>query len=122
MMFTDAQLVQYEKHGAVTIDSPFTTEQLDRAEAAWDRLKQNGSEPYGDPDYIEVIQHPYFEEVAKKLLRANTVHLWWGLAPHERPPAKRPYASGRDQWANGCHIDIQANTRRLRSHTSSDAC
>ena len=85
MMFTDAQLAQYEKHGAVTIDSPFTIEQLDRAEAAWDRLKQNGSEPYRDPDYIEVIQHPYFEEVAKKLLRANTVHLWWGLAPHERP-------------------------------------
>ena len=108
MMFTDAQLAQYEKHGAVTIDSPFTIEQLDRAEAAWDRLKQNGSEPYRDPDYIEVIQHPYFEEVAKKLLRANTVHLWWGLAPHERPPAKRPYASRRDQWANGCHIDIQA--------------
>ena len=108
MMFTDAQLAQYEKHGAVTIDSPFTTDQLDRAEAAWDRLKQNGREPYEDPDYIEVIQHPYFEEVAKKLLRANTVHLWWGLAPHERPPANPPYASNRDQWKNGCHIDIQA--------------
>ena len=44
-MFTDAQLEQYENQGAVTIDSPFTTEQLDRAEAAWDRLKQNGGEP-----------------------------------------------------------------------------
>ena len=108
MMFTDAQLVQYEKAGAVTIDCPFTTEQLDRAEAAGDRLKQNGSEPYRDPDYIEVIQHPYFEEVAKKLLRATTVHLWWGLATHDRPPAKPPYASSRDQWDNGCHIDIQA--------------
>ena len=108
MMFTDTQLAQYEKHGAVTIDSPFTTDQLDRAEAAWDRLKQSGREPYEDPDYIEVIQHPYFEEVAKKLLRANTVHLWWGLAPHERPPTNPPYASNRDQWANGCHIDIQA--------------
>ena len=107
-MFTDAQLAQYEEQGAVTIDTPFTTEQLDRAEAAWDRLKENGGEPYEDPDYVEVIQHPYFEEVAKKLLRADAVHLWWGLAPHERTPSEPPYASSRDQWAQGCHVDIQA--------------
>jgi hypothetical protein len=108
MMFTDAQLAQYEEQGAVTIDTPFSTEQLDRAEAAWDRLKQNGGKPYEDPDYIDIVQHPYFEEVAKKLLRANAVHLWWGLAPHERAPAKPPYTKGRDQWAQGCHVDIQA--------------
>ena len=107
-MFTDAQLAQYEEQGAVTIDSPFTTEQLDRAEAAWDRLTQNGGEPYEDPDYIEVVQHPYFEEVAKKVLRAEAVHLWWGLSPHQRAPAEPPCAPGRDQWAQGCHIDIQA--------------
>ena len=35
MPFTNAQLAQYEEQGAVTIDSPFTTEQLDRAEAAF---------------------------------------------------------------------------------------
>ena len=108
MIFTDAQLAQYEEQGAVTIDSPFTTEQLDRAEAAWDRLRHQGGEPYEDPDYIEVIQHPYFEEVAKKLLRADAVHLWWGLAPHERVPASAPYADPRQQWARGCHVDIQA--------------
>ena len=107
-MFTDAQLEQYENQGAVTIDSPFTTEQLDRAEAAWDRLKQNGGEPYEEPGYVDVIQHPYFEEVAKKLLRANAVHLWWGLSPHERAPTNPPYTNSRDQWARGCHVDIQA--------------
>ena len=107
-MFTDAQLEQYEKQGAVTIDSPFTTEQLDRAEAAWDRLKQNGGEPYEEPGYVDVIQHPYFEEVAKKLLRANAVHLWWGVAPHERAPTNPPYTNSHDQWARGCHVDIQA--------------
>ncbi len=107
-MITDAQLAQYEEQGAVTIDSPFTTEQLDRAEAAWDRLRDNGGAPYEDPDYIEVIQHPYFEEVAKKLLRADAVHLWWGLAPHERAPASAPYDDPREQWARGCHVDIQA--------------
>ena len=108
-MFTDAQLAEYEEQGAVTIDSPLTTEQLDRAEAVWDRLKEKGGDkPYEDPDYVEMIQHPYFEEVAKKLLRADAVHLWWGLAPHERAPSRPPYANSRDQWATGCHVDIQA--------------
>ena len=92
MPITDAQLAQYEEQGAVTIDTPFTPAELNRAEAAWDRLKQTGGKPYEDPDYIEVVQHPYFEEVAKKVLRAEAVHLWWGLAPHERPPASPRYA------------------------------
>ena len=108
MQFTDAELRKYEKEGAVIIDSPFTTEELDRAESAWDRLKESGSPPYEDPDYVDVVQHPYFEEVAKKLLRADAVHLWWGLSPHERAPAKAPFASPGDQWTSGCHIDIQA--------------
>ncbi len=108
MQFTDAELRKYEKEGAVIIDSPFTTEELDRAESAWDRLKESGRPPYEDPDYVDVVQHPYFEEVAKKLLRADAVHLWWGLSPHERAPAKAPFASPGDQWTSGCHIDIQA--------------
>ena len=108
-MFTDAHLAQYDEQGAVTIDSPFTTEQLDTAEAAWDRLRANGDKkPYEDPDYVDVIQHPYFEEVVKKLLRADAVHLWWGLAPHERSPAKPPYTDRREQWATECHVDVQA--------------
>ena len=107
-MITDAQLTQYEEQGAVTIDSPFSEEQLDRAEAAWDRLKASGDPPYEDPDYIDVVQHPYFEEVAKKVLRADAVHVWWGLHPHERAPAEPPYADYRDQWKSGCHVDIQA--------------
>ena len=108
-MFTDAQLEQYEEQGAVTIDTPFTPAQLDRAEAAWDRLQADRSiKPYEDPDYVDVIQHPYFEEVAKKVLRADAVHLWWGLAPHERAPSPSPHPAPQDQWAGGCHADIQA--------------
>jgi hypothetical protein len=107
-MITDAQLAEYEEQGVVTIDGPLSTEELDKAEAAWDRLKADGGKPYDDPDYVDVIQHPYFEEVAKKVLRAESVHLWWGLAPHERPPWTKPFDSAHDQWAGGSHVDIQA--------------
>ena len=105
---TDQQLAEYEEKGAVTIDSPLLDEELDRAETAWDRLKASGNRPYDDPDYVDIVQHPYFEEVAKKVLRAESVRLWWGLSPHERPPWNKPFDSPREQWANGCHVDIQA--------------
>ena len=107
-MITSAQLTQYEEQGAVTIDSPFSKEELDRAEAAWDRLKASGNPPYEDPDYIDVVQHPYFEELAKKVLRADAVHVWWSLHPHERAPAEPPYTDYKEQWKSGCHVDLQA--------------
>ena len=110
-MLTDTQLAQYEEQGAVTIDSPFTTEELDRAEAAWDRLKESGGAPCDDADFVDFVQHPYLEEVAEKLLRADAVHLWWNVSTHERAPANPPYDSSRDQWARKCHVDIQATLK-----------
>ena len=107
-MMTDAELAQYQVDGAVTIDSPFTTEQLDRAEAAWDRLTASGRAPYEDPDYLDVVQHPYFEAIASQVLKAAAVHLWWGLAPHARSPSPPPFTDAAKQWAQGCHVDIQA--------------
>jgi hypothetical protein len=106
MPFTDAQLKQYDDEGAVMIDSPFTTDELDRAESAWDRIKEGDDPPYEGPGYLEIVQHPLFEEVAKKVLRADAVHLWWGVSPHERPPWKNPFDSPEQQWKNGCHSDI----------------
>ncbi|MDE3001299.1 MAG: phytanoyl-CoA dioxygenase family protein [Gemmatimonadota bacterium] len=108
MALTEAELRQYEEQGAVTVDSPFTTAELDRAEAAWDRLTESGRPFYEEPDYLDVFQHPYFEEVARDVLRADGVHLWWGVSPHGRHPSNAPFGSVRDQWAGGCHTDIQA--------------
>jgi hypothetical protein len=108
MLMTDAELEQYENEGAVIIDTPFTDEALDRAEAAWDRLTKSGRPAYEDPDYVNLVQHPYLEAVAKQVLRADAVHLWWGLGPHDRPPAKGPFGSTRQRWTSGFHTDIQA--------------
>ena len=85
-MLTPAQLEAYERDGAVTIDGPLSTAELDAAEAAWDRLQVTGDEPYTEPAYLSTIAHPWFEAAAQQLLRASQVHLWWGLSPHSRPP------------------------------------
>ncbi|MGA1197264.1 MAG: phytanoyl-CoA dioxygenase family protein [Candidatus Latescibacterota bacterium] len=108
MSLTDAELNTYQDEGAVIIDTPFTSEELDKAEAAWDRLTTNGAPPYEDPDYVNLVQHPYLEAVAKKVLKAQAVHLWGGVRPHERAPSKGPFGSARERWEKGYHTDIQA--------------
>jgi ectoine hydroxylase-related dioxygenase (phytanoyl-CoA dioxygenase family) len=105
---TEAELAQYETDGAVIIDSPFTDSELDRAEAAWDRLIKSGNPSYEDPDYVDLVQHPYLEQLARQVLRAQSVHLWWGVMPHDRPPAAGPYGTDRERWTEGYHSDIQA--------------
>lgn len=107
-MPTEAELKQYEDEGAVIIDTPFTEEELDKAEAAWDHFHETGTPPYEDPNYVNFVQHPYLEEVAKQVLRASSVHLWWGIRPHERAPAKGPFGSWQERWTGGYHTDIQA--------------
>lgn len=108
MPISNQQLAEYEEQGAVTIDGPMSEADLDRAEAAWDHIRDSGMAPYDHPVYVEVLQHPYFEELAQKVLRASSVHLWWGLAPHDRAPTPAPWDEPAQQWANGCHTDIQA--------------
>lgn len=108
MRVTEAKLNQYQEEGAVIIDTPFTEEELDKAEAAWDRVTQSGDPPYEDPDYVNLVQHPYLESVAKQILRAESVHLWWGISPHNRAPSKPPFDSVKTQWTDRYHTDIQA--------------
>jgi hypothetical protein len=121
-MITDDQLAEFETQGAVTIDGPFTDEEIDRAEAAWDRIQADGRPAYEEPAYVDVLQHPGLEALACKVLRARAAHLWWGLKPHNRGPVEPPWDSAREQWSKGCHTDIQvtwsdftATPRRTRA-------
>ena len=124
-MLTAEQLETYERLGAVTVDGPLSTGELDEAEAAWDRLHglhgaagggglgndgvtSEGNAPYNEPAYVSIMAHPWFEAVAQAVLRTDGVHLWWGLSPHNRPPSKGPPPPEEEQWAAGSHVDIQA--------------
>ena len=108
MSISDGELARYDEDGAVVIDTPFSSAELDRGEAAWDRLKVSGDWIDTDPDLVDMIQHPFMEEVARMVLRANGVHLWWSLSTHARPPWTEAFDSEAEQWASGAHADIQA--------------
>lgn len=80
----------YEAQGAVLIDTPFTTDEINAVEAAWDRCQAEKKLAHSNSVIVEAIQHPFWEELTKEFLRADEVVYWWTVGPHDRPPAKRP--------------------------------
>ena len=72
-MISSEQIDAFLQRGAVTIDTPLTPDQIDRASRALDRLLPQQDPPrsrvgltcsYYDEEVLELIQHPFFEEVA----------------------------------------------------------
>jgi hypothetical protein len=59
----------YESQGAVLIDTPFSAEQVDAVEAAWDRCQEQGIAAFDEPVIVEAIQHEFWEELTKEFLR-----------------------------------------------------
>jgi hypothetical protein len=113
-MITDQELRQFIEAGVVTIDTPLTGAQIAGASAAFDRLlphpaPQDGRPPryragmtcsYDDPALLEIIQHPFFEEVAKRALCADAVHFFQTAITTTYPQPDAPFSF--DQ-----HVDIQ---------------
>jgi hypothetical protein len=112
-MITDQQLEQFVRDGAVTIDTPLTDAQIAAASAALDRLLpfRTGGEgrpryrvsltcSYDEPELLEIIQHPFFEEVAKRALRADAVRFFQTAILVAYPQPDTP-------WSFEQHVDIQ---------------
>ena len=81
-------------------DTPLTEAELDEAEAAWDRVKAGETDKCHDHGYLDTLTHPFFEDVAKQVLRAPAVQLL-ETNPHERAPG-----TGATKWGGG-HLDVQ---------------
>jgi hypothetical protein len=75
-----ADCVLTEELGYVLVDTPMMAEDdgwLDMAEATWAKqTEQSGAERSGSiaREYAELIAHPFFEAVAKQMLRTDRVH------------------------------------------------
>jgi hypothetical protein len=113
-MINAEELSTFATQGAVTIDTPLTAEEIAAAGAAIDTLLPfKEAEPnqeqrfrYGatcnfyEPALIDLIQHPFFEAVAVKVLRADAIRFFQTaiLATYPQPESEFRY----DQ-----HTDIQ---------------
>jgi hypothetical protein len=105
------------EEGAITIDTPLTEAQIAGALAAIDRLlpfqePEPGQKPryrgsltcsYYEPESVEIIQHPFFEEVAKQVLGTDTVRFYQTAIVTAYPQPDTP-------WSFEQHVDIQYRT------------
>ena len=120
-----AQMQTFEDDGAVLVDLRLNSDQLDRAEAAWDRHAKGDDSGQDsilkDQHYVELISAPVFEEIAKQVLRSDKVFILetgragTGIDRAEtNEMAQRndwPEKHGiRSEWANSMHTDVQVTT------------
>ncbi len=113
-MITDREIQQFDEKGAVTIDTPLTEAQIAAASAALDRLlpfqePQEGQPPryragmtcsFYDPELLEILQHPFFEEVTRRVLRAEQVRFFQTAITSAYPQPNTPFSFEQ-------HVDIQ---------------
>jgi ectoine hydroxylase-related dioxygenase (phytanoyl-CoA dioxygenase family) len=105
---TDPVVQQFHEAGAVTIDTPLTAQEIATAAAAMDRLlpfQAKNYRPsltcsYDNPALLDIIQHPFFEEVARRVLQAEQVHFFQTAIVTAYPEPDTPFSF----WQ---HVDIQ---------------
>ena len=105
---TDKDVAQFDEAGYVTVDTPLTLEQIAATSAAMDRLLPfDGKNPrpsqtcnYDDPALVAIIQHPFFEAVAKQVLRTPSVRFFQTAILNAYPEPNTPFSF----WQ---HVDIQ---------------
>lgn len=105
------QMATFERDGAILMDTPLTPAEMDGAEAAWHRINSKETTTSTDTDFLNMLTHPFFEAVAKQVLRAGGVQVL-ETYPHDRLPstdldaAESREARDYRTW-NGGHVDVQ---------------
>ena len=107
------------------IDGPFVNSpaMLDYLEAAWDRIHGAAVPAHLEQACVDCFAHPFFEVVARRILKADAVGLYHGVPTHARPPSQPPFAASWEQQWSGCHIDVQATMEdfeAVRAQTTHD--
>jgi hypothetical protein len=127
MIISESQLDQFMTDGAVTIDTPLTREQIAATSAALDRLlpftpavegrparyRASMTCSYEDPALLEIIQHPFFEEVAKRALRADQVYFYQTAITAAYPQPDTPFSFDQHVDIQYTRSDLEASPRRM---------
>lgn len=122
-MLSITQLEQFEQLGAVTIDTPLTQEEIAAACEAMDRLLPKPEKgfrasltcSYFAPALVQIIQHPFFEEVAKCALRAKAISFYQTAIVNAYPQPDTPFSF----WQ---HVDIQYRLRDFQATPKNIVC
>ncbi len=114
MTDSDEQVRQFEQVGAVTFDGPFPPAQIQAVSdlvARLDAEKKLGgyADYFVEPLLVDVIQHPFFEEAAKRFLHAPEVEFVnWAARQKGAQP-------GQVFALDGEHVDVSYHRLSLES-------
>ena len=126
-MISGEEIRQFYETGAVTIDTPLTQEQICRGAAAVDELlpwrePEEGEQPryrYGrtcdffHPALLDLIQHPFFETVAQRVLKAPQVHFFQTALLVTHPHTEAPFSYHQHVDIQYCSDDFQTVPRNI---------
>ncbi len=121
-MIIEEEVAGFVEQGAVTLDTPLDAEQIEAASTTLEallplappapgqeaRYRYSATCSYFDAALLDLIQHPFFEEVAQRVLRAEAVRFLQTaiLATYPQPGVEFSY----DQ-----HIDLQYTLSDLQA-------
>ena len=122
-MITEQEIQHFSDVGAVTIDTPLTQQQLTAASVVFDRLLPGpGEKPryrvsttctFYDPELLDIIQHPFFEKVAKRVLCADEVRFFQTAIVTTYPAPNTPFSFDQHVDVQYCLSDLDATPRRM---------
>jgi hypothetical protein len=127
MMIRKQEIRRFYEAGVVTIDTPLTASQITAASAAIDRLLPfrapgEGQPPryragmtcsFFDPELLEILPHPFFEEVAKRVLQAEEVRFFQTAIITAYPQPDTPFSFDQHVDIQYCLSDLHASPRRM---------
>jgi hypothetical protein len=126
-MITNSEISQFDSEGAVTIDTPLTPEEIAAADIAISeqlpfkepsegeetRYRHGASGDIFHPALVNIIQHPFFEEVAKRALRAEEVKFFQSALFCSYPQPATEFTFDQHTDIQYCTSDLQAEPRRM---------
>ena len=126
-MITDQEIQQFVEMGAVTIETPLTPHQLTAASAVFDQLlpfrePEAGEQPryrvgttcsFYHSELLDIIQHPFFEDVAKRVLQSDEVRFFQTAIVTTYPQPNTPFSFDQHVDIQYCLSDLQAIPRRM---------
>lgn len=126
-MITEQEIQQFSEMGAGTIDTPLMQQQIAAASAVFDRLlpfseMETGEKPryrvsttcsFYEPELLDIIQHPFFEAVAKCGLRADEIRFFQTAIVTTYPALNTPFSFDQHVDIQYCLSDLDATPRRM---------
>lgn len=117
------EIGQFETDGLLTLDGPYSDRQVSDAAAVCDRIltrdnivagKSRATRfmDYYEPELLDLMQHPWLEEMSKTLLRADSVELFSSAITKTYPQHDRPFGAMEHTDAMYTRSGWQATPRR----------